>query len=117
LPEGTRSPRVDQELHDTIRQPESSASFIFIFMSTFVGIPNQGVSSKAIDDAEELTSPWDASHTDTFQVGDPQEDDKSLQLGSNGAKFACPFFKRNPEKYRDSRSCTGPGWATVRRTK
>lgn len=32
-------------------------------------------------------------------------------------KFACPFFKRHPEKYKSYRSCPGPGWDTVHRLK
>lgn len=34
-----------------------------------------------------------------------------------GPCFACPFFKRNPEKHRKWRSCAGPGWKTVHRMK
>lgn len=36
---------------------------------------------------------------------------------SGSSKFACPFFKRDPSRYQNSRSCTGPGWSSVRRTK
>jgi hypothetical protein len=32
-------------------------------------------------------------------------------------KFACPFFKRNPDKHQRWRSCAGPGWETVHRVK
>jgi len=32
-------------------------------------------------------------------------------------KFACPFYKRNPEKYKNQRACSGPGWETVHRVK
>lgn len=31
--------------------------------------------------------------------------------------FACPFFKRKPEKHRKWRSCAGPGWKSVHRVK
>lgn len=31
--------------------------------------------------------------------------------------FACPFYKHNPERYETSRTCCGPGWATVHRVK
>ncbi|KAK4235744.1 hypothetical protein C8A03DRAFT_17557 [Achaetomium macrosporum] len=33
------------------------------------------------------------------------------------AKFACPYFKRNPKKYRKWTSCPGPGWDEVHRVK
>jgi hypothetical protein len=32
-------------------------------------------------------------------------------------RFACPFFKRNSQKYSERRSCRGPGWGTVHRVK
>jgi hypothetical protein len=32
-------------------------------------------------------------------------------------KFACPYFKRNPNKYRQWTSCPGPGWDEVHRVK
>ncbi|KAK4096042.1 hypothetical protein N658DRAFT_64785 [Parathielavia hyrcaniae] len=34
-----------------------------------------------------------------------------------GRKFACPYFKRNPRKYRTWTSCPGPGWDEVHRVK
>jgi len=32
-------------------------------------------------------------------------------------RLACPYFKKNPRRYRLSRSCPGPGWSTVHRVK
>lgn len=32
-------------------------------------------------------------------------------------RLACPFFKRNPHRYKEERSCVGPGWMTVHRVK
>lgn len=37
--------------------------------------------------------------------------------GPTGKKFACPYFKRNPRKYRNWTSCPGPGWEEVHRVK
>jgi hypothetical protein len=34
-----------------------------------------------------------------------------------GAKFACPFYKHDPDRYRSRRTCPGPGWPTVHRMK
>lgn len=34
-----------------------------------------------------------------------------------GARFACPFYKHDPERYRSKRTCPGPGWPTVHRMK
>ncbi|KAF5547850.1 Nicotinate-nucleotide diphosphorylase [Fusarium napiforme] len=32
-------------------------------------------------------------------------------------KYACPYFKYNPAKYKDWRTCPGPGWNDVHRVK
>ncbi|OTA93975.1 hypothetical protein M434DRAFT_282610 [Hypoxylon sp. CO27-5] len=32
-------------------------------------------------------------------------------------KFACPYFKYNPAKYKEWRGCLGPGWPDVHRVK
>ncbi|ROW13874.1 hypothetical protein VPNG_03638 [Cytospora leucostoma] len=32
-------------------------------------------------------------------------------------RLACPFFKRNPHRYKDQGKCVGPGWITVHRLK
>ncbi|KAF2854943.1 hypothetical protein T440DRAFT_464263 [Plenodomus tracheiphilus IPT5] len=34
-----------------------------------------------------------------------------------GARFACPFYKHDPDQYRNRRTCPGPGWPTVHRMK
>lgn len=34
-----------------------------------------------------------------------------------GPRFACPYYKKNPRKYREWRICCGPGWTTVHRVK
>jgi hypothetical protein len=55
-----------------------------------------------------------------------EEDDKGKRIKKNlpsprhvhsRTKFACPFYKRNPEKHQKWRSCAGPGWDEVRRAK
>ncbi|KAK4158993.1 hypothetical protein QBC43DRAFT_223071 [Cladorrhinum sp. PSN259] len=43
--------------------------------------------------------------------------DTSGALGGGKQKFACPYFKRNPRKYRNWTSCPGPGWEEVHRVK
>ncbi|KAF2797275.1 hypothetical protein K505DRAFT_334452 [Melanomma pulvis-pyrius CBS 109.77] len=34
-----------------------------------------------------------------------------------GPRFACPFYKHDPDRYRHRRTCPGPGWPTVHRMK
>jgi hypothetical protein len=52
---------------------------------------------------------------------DPNKRQKLDRTPKDGAvvstRFACPFYKRDPEKYRNQRSCPGPGWDTVHRLK
>jgi hypothetical protein len=36
---------------------------------------------------------------------------------SKRRKLACPYFKRNPRKYQNCRSCVGPGWESTHRMK
>ncbi|KAM0556473.1 hypothetical protein ACHAO7_002599 [Fusarium culmorum] len=44
--------------------------------------------------------------------------DKKRPKGSpTGPLFACPFYKHDPVKYKNSRSCVGPGWKSVHRVK
>lgn len=52
---------------------------------------------------------------------DPNKRQKLVSDPKDGpsvsTKLACPFYKRDPEKYRNQRSCPGPGWNTVHRLK
>ena len=32
-------------------------------------------------------------------------------------KFACPFYKRYPREFKESRTCAGPGWTSAHRVK
>lgn len=34
-----------------------------------------------------------------------------------GPRFACPFYKHDPSRYGNRRTCPGPGWPTVHRMK
>jgi carbonic anhydrase len=48
---------------------------------------------------------------------DGHDDKRARYSLSDSRKFACPFFKRSPRKYRTWRNCIGPGWPSVRRVK
>lgn len=66
-----------------------------------------------------------SSHKESDASGD--SDDEEENKGSSikrtkteenlGKRLACPFFKRNPQRYQEERSCVGPGWRTVHRLK
>jgi hypothetical protein len=34
-----------------------------------------------------------------------------------GRRLACPYFKHNPQKYRNVHPCLGPGWTSIHRLK
>jgi hypothetical protein len=51
--------------------------------------------------------------------GEPEKRRK-LNLSANtpsGLKFACPFYKHNPQNHQKWRACRGPGWPNVHRVK
>ncbi|KAK3683381.1 hypothetical protein B0T22DRAFT_411359 [Podospora appendiculata] len=37
--------------------------------------------------------------------------------GTGSRKFACPFSKHDPERYKSVKTCCGPGWTDVHRVK
>ncbi|KAK0620417.1 hypothetical protein B0T14DRAFT_231776 [Immersiella caudata] len=52
---------------------------------------------------------------------DDQKPKKKRRLPGNcddgySKRYACPFYKQNPQKYRNS-TCVGPGWISVSRVK
>lgn len=54
---------------------------------------------------------------------DEEEDNEGLRPkrckteDTSNKRLACPFFKRNPHRYKEERSCVGPGWKTIHRLK
>lgn len=52
--------------------------------------------------------------------GDKHPRQKKAKVGDgepSNKRLACPFFKHNPQRYQEERSCVGPGWRTVHRLK
>ena len=45
------------------------------------------------------------------------KDDSDFSEAESGPRLACPFFKRDPQRYKTHRTCVGPGWQTVHRIK
>lgn len=65
-------------------------------------------------------------HRDSFDDPDPGRDgnDQDKRAGKRTRltpcptlKLACPFFKRDPSKYKGRQACTGPGWSSISRLK
>jgi hypothetical protein len=61
------------------------------------------------------------------RASDDEQDDQrnkrnksksTVELSSlAGPRFACPFFKHDPQRYISCRTCAGPGWPTIHRLK
>lgn len=54
---------------------------------------------------------------DSGKDGDISRKRSKKRVKESGLKFACPFFKHDPERYKTTRSCMGPGWTNVHRVK
>ncbi len=44
-------------------------------------------------------------------------EDASETTPSTARRFACPFCKHDPKKYKNVKTCCGPGWPDVHRVK
>jgi hypothetical protein len=84
----------------------------------------QPVAPKVKRVAESAESERDILHTQEEADGDGRRkktrraSSHDVVAGADGnRKFACPYFKRNPKKYRKWTSCPGPGWDEVHRVK
>ncbi|KAG4258035.1 hypothetical protein FPRO03_02990 [Fusarium proliferatum] len=90
--------------------------------------------SEALSGSYVLTDPSDtincgnkkrnATERDGCETDDEGEDENREDQGISGMsiqhenpKYACPYFKYNPSKYQDWRTCPGPGWNDVHRVK
>jgi hypothetical protein len=54
--------------------------------------------------------------TETGGGGGRAKKKRAIREG-NGRRFACPFCKHDPVKYRTVKTCCGPGWEDVHRVK
>lgn len=41
----------------------------------------------------------------------------TIESSEMATRFACPFYKHEPHRFRSRRTCPGPGWLTVHRMK
>jgi len=62
-----------------------------------------GNDHKMDEDKEKRTGDWAAI--------------KKQKLSDEQQMFACPFFKRDPVRYKNYRTCLGPGWTSLHRIK
>ncbi|KAK9772966.1 hypothetical protein SCAR479_10296 [Seiridium cardinale] len=83
-------------------------------------------SSSASSTPQKLAGQKRSLRRDSFDGSDPGrdgngEDKRGNKRSRTGAlpppKLACPFFKREPGKYKDRQACTGPGYSSISRLK
>jgi hypothetical protein len=64
------------------------------------------------------TTPTGESNNEDSGSEENDRSPKSAKHTSQGSlRLACPYFRRNPQKYMEHRTCVGPGWTTVHRVK
>ncbi|KAF4958437.1 hypothetical protein FGADI_2359 [Fusarium gaditjirri] len=54
---------------------------------------------------------------DSDEDGDKLQPPNKRRVKESDLKFACPFYKYDPERFKNTRSCMGPGWVNVQRVK
>jgi hypothetical protein len=62
-------------------------------------------------DDDETDEDDEERHEENRQSGEKLGQDRENR------KYACPYFRYNPTKYRGWRICPGPGWADIHRVK
>ncbi|KAF2677866.1 hypothetical protein K458DRAFT_464501 [Lentithecium fluviatile CBS 122367] len=111
-------------------------SVVEALSSWSLAVRKRGASQQNVTEASHLTTRDRATSSpkilgkrpqrkESYTPSDDEGDESSLKRAKttfigdsrNGRKFACPYFKRDPEKYISRRSCVGPGWEEVRRVK
>lgn len=71
-------------------------------------------------DKKRKAAELDDQGTDNEDEGGNKEDPRSSSMSIQARedlKYACPYFKYNPAKYKDWRTCPGHGWNDVHRVK
>lgn len=69
--------------------------------------PKTSTTSPTSNVSPEATSSSCATQSPAVEINDRKVD----------KRFACPYYKNNPGKFRHKRTCCGPGWPTVHRVK
>lgn len=59
----------------------------------------------------------EGSENDESNEQKPNKKRTKTDGDDNRRKFACPFFKHDPIRYKSHRTCVGPGWHEIHRVK
>ena len=95
------------------RDARSSPSVSLPLESRFEGIRRRGAGDGGGRGRNNEDDEFDEDPRGSQLPRAPRDTNNSNSL----RRFACPFFKRNPRRYHQWRSCPGPGWASVHRIK
>lgn len=131
----------NRKLGGSFSDPEDDAGFIKREQQGYSRAPTDGETSKKPPKRQRQNSHYDeGTHgttktgkrrkRDSVERGDDDFDDSGRggrpNTGKRGKdeeeesaknKFACPFYKNDPQAFRGSRTCVGPGWSSVHRVK
>jgi hypothetical protein len=80
-------------------------------------VSNTSLSSRAAHGGKRARSAVDDENDENDKNTRKSLKRDRLGPGSAAHKFACPYFKRNPQKCTRWRACCGPGWISVHRVK
>ena len=100
--------------------PDSAASSS---QTSSTGFPNQqtGSNSAGRDQARNNgahgRNPPDDGNDGTPNKRPRKDSTSNDQIIGSTPRYACPYFKRNPQKYGGRSACSGPGWESVHRVK
>jgi hypothetical protein len=98
---------------DTGNNSEAASSVSSKVNTRNIGNNARATKRRKREDEDELGERDDEGDEDQPDNDDPS--DKAKEKVAR--KFACPYYKYDPEKYGDWRQCCGPGWDTVHRVK
>lgn len=101
--------------------PDSAASSS---QTGSTGFPNQqtGSNSAGRDQARNNNGAHGRNPPDDGNDGTPNKRPRKDSTSNDRIigftpRYACPLFKRNPQKYGSRSACSGPGWESVHRVK
>ena len=132
----------DRQLGGSSSDPEDNASSIKRQEQGNSRAPEDGETSQKPSKSQKPNSHYDEGTNGTTKAGkkrkrdSPERDDDDFDDSGRGSgrpntgkrrkdeeeeseknKFACPFYKNDPQAFRASRTCVGPGWSSVHRVK
>ena len=76
-----------------------------------------GARTQAAQDRNQQRSQDDSDSDDNNGSRPPKALRTDINSDEPRERFACPYHQRNPERYRDTPICVGPGWRSISKVK